>query len=1070
MAQRGTLTVLPDADRVEHALVEATRTRAFVDARAFCSFAELVHRCEPTRERNAAVQSPLAIRLLVGELAQGLPEGPFGEAVRSPVFARSASGLFEHLAMQNSLPAELATAAAKLHGSSGERLAWLATLWRALDEALVARGWLDRAGVLKAACARLDRGLPPSLRGLESVRFEGLLDWPPLHLRLVTALAEAFQRAKHGSVQVVLPWLGVPSLDAMVAEVLRALERDAQNLPLELEMADPPPGREVFTRFGAPGEPTLEPAPWLELVTCATPRDEVRALAAAARARVDAGTPPEQVAIVFRDLEGEAEALAGWLAKVGLPARVRLGAPLPDTVPGGLALGLVTLADEQFPVGAVVRWLEQRLVRLGDRRVRAPSRWLALAGVRDDRLGAAPDESAYAVRLESLARRLENQAPMRNAGPAAEVRAVAAGCARLIAVASTLPARATLHEHLARWSAAVEALGLGAPPPLEPPSGTIASMAVERALARDHAALEALAELRTALLREVPAEGLGRVVLDRAAFARWLEDAASDVNLPSFGPRAGAVSVLEARGVAGRTFEHVLFGGLVEGRMPGKPAPVPLLPPEEVDALNAAAGRRLVRVIAGEPREALPVRLGEDRLLFYVVTAAAQKGVLWSHAQRDAKGRELVRSTFVDELVRWAEPATTRHAARAASPKLDEVATIDELHARVALEALSPPATRLSLPAADGPALGARFEPEPWMREATRASTIEKERWRFFSSESEPPRAHSGSVAREGLEAELAVAFAFDQSRPLSATGIDTFANCRFQGFARTVLRLDSAREPGEAIDAPTTGNLLHALLEKLIPSLAELGWPKRSALELPQSQVAAAIDAAVESAAELLERHAALGHPALWKVERQKAAKIAWRVLTQGVEGAPFGESEFVSAEQAFGPRAPAPWNEVKVPAALPHERDVWLRGTIDRVDRTPTGHAVVDYKLGRKNRLPKKPELLVTRFQLPLYLLAVKQALGVALADGAWLSLREGKSQHLAEQVEGTFETLLATDLPTRAAAAETELPNVANSVQALVSAVRRGDVGPRAVDCEHCDVRRVCRIRELGLEDDP
>ncbi|MBX7099310.1 MAG: hypothetical protein K1X89_16475, partial [Myxococcaceae bacterium] len=459
MASPRTLRILPDADRVEQALLEASRSTAFVDGRGFCSFAELIEACEPARFLGRAPLGPLAYRLLISDEARALPPGPFGGFVRSPAFARGAATLFEHLTTQWSLPAELRTAAAHLSGARAERVGALAALWEAVAVRLAREGLVTPAGLRRAAVERLEAGLPASLSPFQAFRFEALHDWPLLHVKLAQALARA--AGPERTVVVALPLVGQPELGAVVAEAYAAFEREA--VPgLELEPQEAPDHLAPLLAFGhATSQPSA--APWLTHLSAATPRDELRALAVEARRRVDQGCPPEQVAIVFRDLAEEAERLSAALRAVGLRARVRLGAPLKDTTPGRLAIGLVRFADEGFPAEALPRWLESRLVQLGVERPAELSRWLEEAGVRDDRLGAHGEEGAYATRLGALERRLERAAEARGGSTvrAEQVRRVREACAAFFGVVR-LPEEETLAAHAEAWATAVQRLGLHA--------------------------------------------------------------------------------------------------------------------------------------------------------------------------------------------------------------------------------------------------------------------------------------------------------------------------------------------------------------------------------------------------------------------------------------------------------------------------------------------------------------------------------------------------------------------------------------------------------------------------------
>ncbi|MBX7102043.1 MAG: PD-(D/E)XK nuclease family protein, partial [Myxococcaceae bacterium] len=549
--------------------------------------------------------------------------------------------------------------------------------------------------------------------------------------------------------------------------------------------------------------------------------------------------------------------------------------------------------------------------------------------------------------------------------------------------------------------------------------------------------------------------------LSRAEFARWLEDAAGDVNLPPSGPRAGAVRVLDARAVPGRQFAHVLVGGLVEGRFPARTPALPLLAPGDGEALNAAAKRRLVRLVAGEATQALPARLAEDRFLFFGALSAATQGVVLAWARSDDEGREQVQSTLLDETLRLLEPGATLRAPRAASPPLEAAASLDELRPRLALEYLSAPRTRLSRRAAGAEVPSEALEALPWFADARRVAAMELERLEYFAHPEALPGPYSGRLREPRTEQKLSALLTFDARHPLSAAVLESFATCAFQGLGRSMLRLEERESPGEALDARSSGSFSHAVLERLIPALAEQGWP-RAPVDLEP-----AIEAAVAEVAADFERANFTGHPLLWPLEQTKARTMARRVLTQGDEAQPFAEQglQFSRGEVAFGRDASGPWAAVPLPGAFPGEETVHFTGRIDRVDQGPAGLGVIDYKAKRAAGLPGRNELFSPAFQLPVYLHAARQALGVPAVVAAGLALRDAVAKPLSRLLDVPVSQLLAVDAEGRTRAGEV---NLANAVHALLGRLRAGDFGARSLDCEYCRFAQVCRIREQALDD--
>ena len=125
-------------------------------------------------------------------------------------------------------------------------------------------------------------------------------------------------------------------------------------------------------------------------------------------------------------------------------------------------------------------------------------------------------------------------------------------------------------------------------------------------------------------------------------------------------------------------------------------------------------------------------------------------------------------------------------------------------------------------------------------------------------------------------------------------------------------------------------------------------------------------------------------------------------------------------------------------------------IRGSVDRVDLSPQGLRVLDYKRTVKERLPGY------HFQLPLYVAAAlrETGMGVDTVSAGWSDLRTGK-RTLASDIEPSPE-LFTESLRRR--------------VWERLDAILDGDVrpSPKPADvCRACDFRSLCRYR---VEADP
>ncbi|HLL83660.1 MAG TPA: PD-(D/E)XK nuclease family protein, partial [Longimicrobium sp.] len=1000
------LRVLPDADRVEEALVaEAAARRGFADGSGFLTFGQLVERLDGSKFLGRRPATPLAARVVLWGCAQALGTGPFGAFVQEPAFARSALELVLELKGGSLPPDAFRAAVESLPPARVARASYLARLYAAYEVKLSELKLADREDSVRGAMLRLDHeGLPPFLRDFGTIEVRDLHDFPPLRLELLFALGRACEKAGV-DLRVELPGAGKAEIDLAVDPVFARFERTAQeSRHLEAVKSDfvyegrplAGLGKYLFSadvkRGAAKGQ-----AEGLELLSAGTVREEARQLAVRAAACISDGVPPEQIAIAFRDLGEEAEWVAEALEELGIPARVRLGAPLASTSAGRLALELPLLVDDGFPAERMA-WLvgSRYLPEVSRGAPDSPAALLALASVRDDRMGARDGKGAYQVRLSALAERLERRGDYR----AKVVRSLLERCQKLIESCSEIPAEGKPLELLSRWRRCVERLGLAhavKAGEVREAEHTAFGRAVLRSHARDQAAAEALGDMATELEEALRVSGAGAQPMARRTFHRWLTDAAADFNLSPRGPRGGAVRIVDVRELAGRSFEHLCLGGLVDGRFPGRPTPHPLFSDDDRRSVNVREGRDVFRLSQSDGQGRAPWRLAEDRLLLFLALCATRGGATLSFARANPSGQEQIASPFLDELERLTGLKVEHKPARAL-PLLDEVLTEAELRERVALEVLARRSVRTSQPDEAASAMRRRFEQEEWLQTAQLHTRIEEERLGLFANPEREAGPFSGLVGSRELLPEVQRLFRFDADKPLSASDIRKFGNCAFQGFLSYALRLGEREQPGEEPDSKVQGTFWHKVLEELFPRLKAKGLLRRPAEEVPD----ALIDEAVKAAIESLEARDHVGHPALWGLEHDRARAMVRRLLNSDERGLPFDGHEPAFTELRFGhPEASPEWRHVAIPGG-PGEADIHVQGKIDRVDVGGGALGVVDYKGSVKAPGQLWEELLTVEFQLPLYLYAARASGHDGAMRAAWLGLRHGELRTLNELLE--------------------------------------------------------------------
>ncbi|MBF5041473.1 PD-(D/E)XK nuclease family protein [Aggregicoccus sp. 17bor-14] len=1006
--------------------------------------------------------SPLEARTLLATEAAALGPTRFGASLHEPAFARAALEAVLALKGARLGAAALQDAIEALAPERQPRLRTLARLYDGYEHRLEALGLADREDVLRGARLGLEQGRwPEAWRGLRRLQLTGVYDAPPSVLALLLALAQACDR-RGAVLEVELPPGGSAAADAALAPVFRAFERLGEaSGHVELAKADvsferrpfAPLARALFDLRAAPG--SLRPEGALSLWSAGSAQEEARLVAREVRRILLEGTAPESIAVAARAPGPELQAVAEALRELGVAVLAPHAEPLEQAGAVRLALELPLLVEEGFPVERVAALLDARyaaaLVAHGPE---APATLLSEAGVRDDRVGALGARGAYEVRLEALARRHARE-PLR----AHAVRLLKERCLRLIALVRALPAEGPAAELLEAWWACVRALGLtDTEGPFEP--SALGALALD-ARARDDAARAAL-ELRVAELRRALALSGGGPRLTRAALARWLRASVRDVRLPARGEAARAVELLEVGALGGRSFEHLFVMGLQEGHFPRRGAPNPVLGDSERAELNRLLGREAFRLTGGEFEERTVWQLAEDRLLFAGALAASTGTLTLSHAVASPGGQEQPASPFLEEVERLsglrALPRTL-----APIPALGEVLTEGELRQRVALEALAPVRLRASAPHPAAALWARRFAQEPWFEEARAHAAAEEERLRFFGEPSRAPGPFSGAVDAEDLRTVLEAMFSFSAERPLSASTLGRFGNCAFRGLLSYGLRIPEPPLAPEELDPRARGTFWHKVMEELFARLAAEGLLGRPLEEVPE----ALLDAALEAAAGAIVSRGPVGHPALWRLARERARAMARRILSRAPRGLPFPALTPEAFELKFGPGAPDPaWAQVGLEGEG-GEAPIHFEGKIDRLD-TGAEVGVLDYKSGLLDSPRElREQLLSTDFQLPLYLFAARASGRERARRAGWLSLRTGETTYLSELLsDAELEDLLSTDPAVRARVAQEGGLNLSNAVRDLVRSLRQGRFPARPKACGDCGYRAVCRISARRL----
>jgi RecB family exonuclease len=982
-------------------------------------------------------------------------------AYELPHFARALAATFADLREAGIGPqASWAEAVPPVGGfvdvRSRAKAADLDRLYRAYCHDLDARGLLDGAAVFAAAAQ-----VAPAARGLGKTILYGIYDVNEVQQALVGALlaggADVFEPLPREARRLNAAMLGAARAAGLAERDVAAPDVDTDLRRVAAVWRDQaagsaapsagPPGAPTGAAAGesrdespspSPGEPLGAPpaspsGPSLTFVGDTTlivasvtdERAETREALRAVVAAAEGGASLWDCAIVVPHGD-DVERVAAALVAADLPVACRR----PDRSPGPrlllrLADCLVPLAGEPFARRAVVDllaaaplrhteaspvemalWLdearqagvvsgvEQWAERLGRRRRGLESR---LADLNSHALEPEGDDDETDDKVEALRLRL------------GATRGLEAAAGALARARGGLPQRAS-------WSAWADALAAVTDALFEPPACDSA---------RDCAGgLRGLAVVD----EEVD-------VAEAVAAVRELLASAA---LPTGRVGRDGVAVLTPLELRGLSFNTVVFTGLAEGGFPARGRPDPILG----DAERQRVAKTLqVRLPLAEQRA------DETLLLFaFACEAARDRLVLLTPRTDAATGRPRLPSRLLLKLASLAAGRPVGldefvhggplkpvwlHRGGGVPRFADDTVWVDARERdTAALLCLSERGGGGAGVAAAARAAAAR---EYLSAVLADSGAAERRIGAWQAARSDVPGAWDGLLGGEA-RAALAERHPFFAAE-MHPTRLERYIDCPFAFLLRDVLRLDAPDEPNDTLemDAREFGTLAHTILFETYERVIAEGLPLAGALS--------AVDAAWQSCCADAERRGVTGAALSWEVRRD----MLHEDLRESVRRDPvftFDDWRPVNVEWRFGESHDRP-----VVLDLGDGRQVRFAGRVDRVDATPAGACVIDYKTGagnaEKGRI--KDGLSV---QLPVYQLAVRQAGdgGVAAVASLYRSITR----------RGSFGDLpLLQDEETSAA-------RLGDLVRAAAELVDAG-MFPRTARgrCDYCDVSYACGV---------
>jgi hypothetical protein len=468
---------------------------------------------------------------------------------------------------------------------------------------------------------------------------------------------------------------------------------------------------------------------------------------------------------------------------------------------------------------------------------------------------------------------------------------------------------------------------------------------------------------------------------------------------------AGRVAVLDLMRARTRRFAVVFVIGLEQGALPRRPAASPLLDDDVRRDLDERAGARLQRAD----------QASRDRYLFYTAcTRPTQRLYLVREAVTDEGGRREA-SPFWDAARSLYDPSDVRlHTLRRGLSQLTwplEAAPTERerLRAVVAI-AQRAPEDAVAIARANG-----------WERRLVRARGA-------FSRPT--TLRHPRALALVG------------GSETFRVTDLERMAGCSSAWFVERYLR------PGQIdqmIDARMRGSIAHVALQRFYTRLPS------------------AVPGAERVTAENVEEAVALMHEcvesALESGLRIDVADVARSELGRGLRR----DLERLVRDDAEASSTFVPRRLEASFSAYELAPGVAVSGKIDRVDADPMSARgiVVDYKSGAA---PSAAQIRdEVRLQIPLYLLVLRDQVGLEPMGGVYMPLGGGRRPRgMLRGGDEAVPGFAAADY-LEPEAFDEEMAHAQGTAVTLVERIRLGDVrhDPRGGECPAwCDLWRICR----------
>ncbi|MDP3762483.1 MAG: PD-(D/E)XK nuclease family protein, partial [bacterium] len=287
-----------------------------------------------------------------------------------------------------------------------------------------------------------------------------------------------------------------------------------------------------------------------------------------------------------------------------------------------------------------------------------------------------------------------------------------------------------------------------------------------------------------------------------------------------------------------------------------------------------------------------------------------------------------------------------------------------------------------------------------------------------------------------------------------SPTYLEEYAECPYRFFAHRGLNLESQ---AEGIDIRRRGTILHDVLEYFFT------WQRDQNKSGKEVSFEKARDFCLQKFKELWEKEPLKGDR-YYKIEleRKNMQEMILEIL----------RTELIEKKPPIPGLIPAYFEyEFKDLVLKGKDREIRLRGKIDRLDTDPSGRygLVIDYKTGKQFKMSFLESGVF--LQLPFYLMAAREKLGLKPLGGHLYSLSKAKSSGFHHE-DHLNEAGISTSRKKKSSLSgkdfEKYLERSVLFAERFVGEIEQAKIPVRPRDCvSYCSYSAVCRIEKWRLD---